>query len=64
MWLSNFGRVPGRRLRPAKPFPILPSLRQAGSRSLPQNLGFELGEDRQQAGHCATGWRGQIQCLG
>jgi hypothetical protein len=56
--------VPGRRLRPAKRFPILPGLRQAGSRSLPQNLAFELSEDRKQAGHCATGWRGQIQCLG
>jgi hypothetical protein len=34
------------------------------SGSLPQNLFFKLGEDGQQAGHSATGWGGQVQCLG
>jgi hypothetical protein len=34
------------------------------SGSLSQNLSFKLGEDGQQASHSATGWGGQVQCLG
>jgi hypothetical protein len=40
--LSDFGGMPRRRLRPTDSFAVLPGLRQAGSRSLSQNLTFEL----------------------
>jgi hypothetical protein len=44
--LSDFGGMPRRRLRPTESFAVLPGLRQAGSRSLSQNLTFELSENR------------------
>jgi hypothetical protein len=49
---------------PTESFAVLPGLRQAGSRSLSQNLTFELSENRKQASHSTTGWCGQIQGFG
>src|SRR5262245_27983117 len=37
---------------------------QAGLGPFPQNLSLKLSEDGEQAGHRATGRRGQVQCLG
>jgi hypothetical protein len=39
-------------------------MRQAGPRSFSKNLPFELREDGEQAGHGASGWRGQVQRFG
>jgi hypothetical protein len=64
MQFPDFRSVYGRGCRPTQPFPVLPRMGQASSSSLPQNLSFELGENREQTGHRATSWRGQIQCLG
>ena len=49
---------------PTQPFSALARMGQASSRPFAQDLPFELGEDRQQAGHGATGGCGQIQRLG
>ena len=62
--LPNLDGPKARRHWPAELFTVLPGVRQARPRSFPQNLPFELGEDRQQAGHGAAGGRGQVQCLG
>jgi hypothetical protein len=48
---------------PAQALAVLPGVRQSSTSSFPQNLSFELREYRQQAGHRATGRRGQVQCL-
>ena len=64
MQLSDFVRVDCGRDRPPQPFPVLPRLGQASPITLPQNLSFEIGEDRQQTGHRSTGGRSQVQCLG
>jgi len=50
--------------RPAESLPVLPRMRQASPSSFPQNLSFELSENRQKAGHRSTGGSGQIQRLG
>lgn len=50
--------------RTAQSFAILSGLCQASSRSLPEYLPFEFGEDCQQASHRAAGWGSQIQSLG
>jgi hypothetical protein len=42
----------------AKPFAVVSRMRQASPSSFSQDLSFEFGEDRQQAGHRATGRRG------
>ena len=63
MQFPDFGGVYGRGRRPCPVVCRSPALRQARPSSLPQNLPLELSEDRQQAGHRATGWRGQIQRL-
>ena len=49
--------------RPAQTFTVLPGVRQSGADPLAQNLAFELGEHRQQAGHGAPGRRRQIECF-
>ena len=64
MQFPDLGSLEARSRRPAQSFAVLPGVRQASPSSFPQNLPFELGEDRQQAGHRATGRRGQIQRLG
>ena len=64
MQFPDVRSVLGGGCRPAQSFSILPRMRQAGSSSFPQNLPFELGEDRQQTGHRSTGRRRQIQRFG
>lgn len=64
MQFPDFRGVYSCRSRSPQPFSILPRMRQARPRSFPQNLPFELREDGKQAGHGATGRRGQVQCLG
>jgi len=61
MQLPDLSGLESRRLRPPQSFAIQSGLSHASSRSLPQNLPFELSENRQQSGHRATGWRGQVQ---
>ena len=51
-------------MRPTQALAVLPGVRQASTHPLAQDLPFELGEHRQQAGHRATGWCGQIQRFG
>ncbi len=63
MQFPDFGSMDRRSYRPTQPFPVLPRMSQAGSRSFAQDLSFELGENRQQSGHRSTGGRGQIQRL-
>ena len=54
----------GRARGPAQPFPVLTGMGQASLGPFPQDFSFELGEDRQQAGHGPSGRRGQIQRFG
>jgi len=61
---SDFRSVDCRGRRSSQPFPVLSCVNQACPGSFPQDLPFELGEDREQPGHSATGGRGQIQRLG
>ena len=49
--------------RPSR-FPFSRAWAKPSPSSFPQNLPFELGEDRQQSGHRSTGGRGQVQRLG
>lgn len=63
MQFPNLCRMESGGNGPTQPFSILPSLSQASPSPLAQNLSFELGEDRQQAGHGATSGRGQVQRL-
>ena len=55
--------MPRRRLRPAKPFPILPGVRQTSPSSFPQYFPFEFSEYCEQASHRSSGGCGQIQSL-
>jgi hypothetical protein len=52
-----------RSCQPPQSLSVLPCMRLASPRSLAHNLGFELGEDSEQAGHRATGWGSQVQCF-
>jgi len=45
--LKDFRGVDGRGRRPTQPLAVLPRMSQARPRSFPQNLPFELGEDRE-----------------
>ena len=49
---------------PAQPFAVLLGMGQSSPSSFPQNLPFELSENRQKSGHRSTGGRGQVQRLG
>jgi hypothetical protein len=64
MQFPDLGGVDGRGCGPPQLLAVLTSMRQASPRSFPQNLPFKLREDRQQAGHGAPGWGGQVQRLG
>ena len=60
----DFRSMDGRGRRSTQSLSVQPCMSQPSPRSFPQNLPFELCKNGQQAGHGATGWCGQIQCLG
>jgi hypothetical protein len=64
MQFPDFRGVHGRGCRPTQPFSVRPCMLQARPRSFPQNLPFELSENRKQPGHGSTGRGGQVQRLG
>jgi hypothetical protein len=51
------------RLPPDRAVAVSPGTGQAGARSFPQNLPFEVSENGEQASHRATRRRRQIQRL-
>ncbi len=63
MQLADLRGLKSRGYWPAESFAILPGMGQTSPGSFPQNLSFELGEDGQQTGHRATGWRSEVECL-
>src|SRR6185437_13276800 len=61
--LPNLGGLKARSHRPAELFTVLPGVRQASPSSFAQDFPFELGEDRQQAGHRVTRRSSEIERL-
>ena len=59
-WSACSAAVTGR----PRPFAVLAGMGEASTDSLAQYLAFELGEDGQQRGHCATCRCGQVQRFG
>ena len=64
MQFPDLGGVWGGGCGPAQALAVQPGLEQSRASSLPQNLSFEFGENREQTRHRSPSRRSQVQCLG
>src|SRR5215208_3638603 len=64
MQFADFDRFDSSCGRTAESLAVLPCVGEASAYTLSQDLVFECSKNAEQAGHCPTGWSGQVQRFG